>query len=93
VNSIRAANPQTTPWMEGKKLLPVHLLWKTDGKGLDLRKLLDDPPAEFDTEAIMKWGPAAKYLANGPSADLNALFRVAQVFDGPLAVAYAAWFN
>ena len=79
--------------LEGKKLLPVNLLWKTDGKGLDVKALLDDPPARFDTDAIMARGPAAKYLANGPSADLNALFRVAQVFDGPLAVAYAAWFN
>jgi hypothetical protein len=79
--------------LEGKTLVPVHLLWKTDGKGLDLKKLLDDPPAEFDTGAILARGPAAKYLANGPAADLNALLRVARVFDGPLAVAYAAWFN
>jgi hypothetical protein len=79
--------------LQGKKLLPVNLLWQTGGKGLDVKALLDDPPARFDFDAITQRGPAAKYLANGPAADLNALFRVATVFDGPLSVAYAAWFN
>jgi len=80
--------------LEGKKLLPVNLIWRqTGGKMLNVKALLEDPPAAFDVDAIIAKGPSAKYLENGQVADLDALFRVLRVFDGPLGVAYAAWFN
>lgn len=79
--------------LEGKKLIPVGLLWPTDGKGLNLKKLLDDPPPRFDFDAIGKAGPAAKYLENGTLVDLAVIARIAQVFGDSLSVAYAAWFN
>jgi hypothetical protein len=79
--------------LEGKKLLPVGLLWNTGGKGLNIKALLEDPPPRFDFDAIIANGPAAKYLEQGKMVDLNVVFRVANVFGDPLSVAYAAWFN
>jgi hypothetical protein len=79
--------------LEGKKLIPVGLLWATGGKGLNLKALLDDPPERFDLEAIMQKGPAAKYLEQGEAVSLEALLRVARVFGDSTSVAYAAWFN
>ena len=79
--------------LEGKKLIPVGLLWPNGGKGLNLRTLLDDPPERFDFDAIGKAGPAAKYLEQGQEVNLNVLFRLANVFGDSLSVAYAAWFN
>jgi hypothetical protein len=79
--------------LEGKKLLPVNLIWQTGGKGLNLKTLLEDPPAQFDTNAIVRNGPAGKYLDDGKMMDLNALVAVFRLFDGPTAVAYAVWFN
>ena len=80
--------------LEGKKLLPVGLLWPaTGGKGLNLKTLLEDPPEQFDFDAIGKGGPAAKYLEKGDEVKLDVLLRVVRVFGDSLSVAYAAWFN
>jgi hypothetical protein len=79
--------------LEGKKLLPVGLLWNTGGKGLNLKTLLEDPPDRFDTDAIGRNGPDGKYLENGPSVDIGVVIRAATVFGDSLSVAYAAWFN
>src|SRR5262249_12535087 len=79
--------------LNGKKLLPVQILWQTNGKGLNLKTLLEDPPEKFDFAAIEKRGPAAKYLEKGDAVNLNVLFRLSGVFGDTLSVAYAAWFN
>jgi hypothetical protein len=79
--------------LEGKKLLPVGLLWDTGGKGLNVKALLEDPPARFDIDVIIQRGPAAKYLEKGELVDLNVVFRTLNVFGDSLSVAYAAWFN
>ena len=79
--------------LEGKKLIPVGLLWPNGGKGLNLRTLLDDPPERFDFDAIMRNGPAAKYLEKGEEVGLDVILRVGRVFGDSMSVAYAAWFN
>jgi hypothetical protein len=80
--------------LEGKKLIPVGLLWPAlNGKGLNLKTLLDDPPARFDFDTIVKAGPAPKYLEAGQDVNLNVVFRLVTVFGDSLSVAYAAWFN
>src|SRR5262249_35852509 len=80
----------------GKKLVPA--VWvsgigpKTDN-GLNLQKLLDDPPARFDWNALMKNGVPGKYLQKGPEVNMQAILRVGTIFGDSLSVAYAAWFN
>ncbi|MFT3880475.1 MAG: hypothetical protein QM703_12535 [Gemmatales bacterium] len=80
--------------LEGKKLLPIDMLLnKLDGKGLNLKTLLEEPPTTIDFDVVMRDGPAAKYLEKGPMMDLNAIFGVLRVFDNPLRIGYFAWFN
>jgi hypothetical protein len=82
--------------LNGKKLIPEMLVkWispKSEG-GLNLKKLLDDPPEKLDGDLIRKNGVAAKYLEKGVEVDTRALSRIATVFGDSLSVAYAAWFN
>ncbi|MHC4406107.1 MAG: hypothetical protein ACYTG0_41245, partial [Planctomycetota bacterium] len=86
--------------LEGELLLPgwvVRLVAKTpDGKGLNLKTLLDDPPASLSGNKLREDGIDAKYLeAEGTEKvfDLVGLSAVWRLFDGPLRVAYMAWFN
>jgi len=79
--------------LEGKKLLPADMVMQTGGKGLNLKTLLDDPPAHIDFNAVMRDGPAAKYLETGPSMDVNVIFGTLRVFDNPMRMGYLAWFN
>ncbi len=65
--------------------------------GLNFKKLLDDPPNDlFNIERIHDHGIAAKYLEEQEGKkvlDLQAIFSVLQVFDGPFGMAYAARLN
>ena len=67
------------------------------GQGLNVKKLLDDPPADlFNDSRIRKKGIDAKYLEaeRGKKLfDLQAVFAVFQLFDGPFGFAYAARLN
>ena len=63
------------------------------GKGINVKKLFEDPPAEFEWEKIFENGPEKKYLEKGEFIRIDALFRVGRVFDNPTMVAYMAWFN
>lgn len=78
--------------LEGKKLM--FSIGKNDeGKGINVKKLFSDPPAEFEWEKIFENGPEEKYLEKGEFIRIDALFRVGRVFDNPTMVAYMAWFN
>lgn len=79
--------------LEGKKLLPVDMFLQTGGRGLNIRTFLDDPPAQIDFNAVMRDGPAAKYLEKGPSMDTNVILGTLRVFDNPMRMGYFAWFN
>jgi hypothetical protein len=88
--------------LKGERLVSTNLVGFVDhrvkeGHGLNLKKLLDDPPADlFNQERIKKNGIDAKYLEavkGKKEFDLNAVFAVFQLFDGPFAFAYAARLN
>ena len=68
-----------------------------EGKGLNLRKLLDDPPADLlNQDRIRDKGIDAKYLEPEKGKrvlDLGAVIAVVRLFDGPFGFAYAARFN
>lgn len=79
--------------LEGKKLVPVQLLWPTEGRGLNLKTLLDDPPAAFDFAKVQRAGIDAKYLERGTAMDLGVVLGMVQLFDGSPAGMYMAYFN
>ena len=67
------------------------------GQGLNIKKLLDDPPKDlFNVQRIYEEGIDAKYLEPEKGRDLldpRALLSMGQMFDGPLGFAYAARLN
>lgn len=79
--------------LKGDRLYPFDHI----GQGLNLKKLLDDPPSDLLNWArIEKNGIDPKYLEpqNGKQAfDWNAVVAVIRLFDGPFGFAYAARFN
>jgi hypothetical protein len=87
--------------LKGKRLLPSKLLQfvsrHKEGQGLNLKKLLDDPPADlFNWDRIQKKGIDAKYLESERGKqvfDLEAMVAVIRLFDGPFGFAYAARLN
>lgn len=88
--------------MTGERLLPSNLLRGIHqehplGQGLNFRKLLDNPRADLlNWKRINAEGIDAKYLepeAGKPVLDLNALFNVLRLFNGPFGFASAARLN
>jgi hypothetical protein len=86
--------------LKGEKVFPSWILGlgniKTEGKGLNLKTLLDDPPPSISSRKLQEDGIDAKYLeakGNKKEFDVNALFAVWNLFSGPLGVAYMTWFN
>jgi hypothetical protein len=87
--------------LTGERLVSPELLqfvgWKNDGKGVNLAKLLDDPPAKLSNKKLRDDGIGAKYLekvGDKKTFGLIDAFRVWNVLnDGPFGFAYAAWFN
>jgi hypothetical protein len=79
--------------LEGKTLIPVSIYLDTQGKDLNLKKVLDDPPAVLDVVKVMNKGIDAAYLEKGPAANMDVLFNAARVFDGPMGGLYMAYFN
>ena len=82
--------------LKGEKL--VAGLWAHRAEsGINLKALLDDPPARLDVVSLVASGVAdAKYL--GKLTDTNrfddrVFARVSALFGDSLSVAYAAWFN
>jgi len=92
VDAWLAALTELESLLEGKKLLPS--LWgEADGQGVNLKTLLEDPPAEFRGEELAAHGLPAKYLEHGPPVDFRVFLVVLQVFQDTTAVGYMAWFN
>jgi len=95
IDAWLAAVTEVEALLEGKKLMVY--IGKEDkedmGKGINVKKLFEDPPAEFEWEKIFENGPEKKYLEKGEFIRIDALLRVGRVFDNPTMVAYMAWFN
>jgi hypothetical protein len=73
-----------------------NLVAKPSDKGLNIKKLLDDPPTSISPTKLQRDGIDAKYLdadEKKMELDIGVLVAVWQAFDGPLGVAYMAWFN
>jgi hypothetical protein len=64
-----------------------------DGKGLNLKALLDNPPDKFDFFGGFPRNLPDRYFSEAPEADWRSLTRVLAVFENTTAVAYWAWFN
>ncbi|HUQ72815.1 MAG TPA: hypothetical protein VM165_25025 [Planctomycetaceae bacterium] len=82
---------------DGRKMIPasiVQFFSPPAKKGLNLKLVLDDPPAKFDWNKLRSDPPADKYLdRTRPDMNLIAFLRVTGVFQNSLGVAYAVWFN
>jgi hypothetical protein len=88
--------------LKGELLVPSELLQfgiagHPKGQGLNLKKLLDDPPVDLlNSERIRKKGIDAKYLEaeeGKPKFNVSAVGAVIQLLDGPFGFAYAARLN
>jgi HEAT repeat protein len=80
--------------LDGKLMLPAGLDNK-DGKGLNLKTLLDDPPEKLVLDpAFFFEGLPDKYWSEGKAVAPRVLRRAFEVFGDPTSVGYyAAWFN
>jgi hypothetical protein len=95
IDAWLAAVTEIEALLEGKKLMfYIGKENKEDmGKGINMKRLCQDPPAELEWEKIFENGPDKKYLEKGEFISFDTLFRVGRVFDNPTMVAYVAWFN
>lgn len=92
IDAWLAAVGELEGMLEGKKLM-FNLGGPNQERGINVQKLLEDPPAELDWEKVWREGPAEKYLEKGEYINIGRLLRVLSVFNDPMAVGYAAWFN
>jgi hypothetical protein len=82
--------------LNGERTLTFDGLGKDfvkDGKGLNLKALLEDPPAKFILQEGFPRTLPDKYFTERRDVKIDVLSRVFQLFGDPTAVAYAAWFN
>jgi hypothetical protein len=88
--------------LKGERLLPSSLIRivcdnHNEGQGLNLKKVLDDPPMDLlNGERIREKGIDSKYLEaekGKPLFDANAVMAAFRLFDGPFGFAYAARLN
>jgi hypothetical protein len=62
-------------------------------EGINLKKLLEDPPAWLDFQALIRGRLPEKYMEKGKPAPVEILFQLQSVFNLPTGWAYPAWFN
>ncbi len=79
--------------LEGKSLLPVSMFLPTGGRNLNMKTLLNDPPATIDIQKIFEKGIDDKYLEKGPVCDIDKLLRILRLFDSGSMGMYMAYFN
>jgi hypothetical protein len=82
------------PLLDGKRTFP-RFVFNRDGKGLNLKTLLDDPPEKFVLGDLISFPENLpdKYWSNQKDVNLDVLLRVFQIFGNPTTVGYAVWFN
>lgn len=93
-----AAVDETERLLKGDTVIELTgLLRKNEGMGLNVKALLDDPPAKLDFQKILgDAGIDEKYLTKLTERnryDDGSFNRVMNVFGDTLGMAYMAWFN
>ena len=79
--------------LEGKRtFLKAFGLGKNE-KGLNLKKLFDDPPQKLVFDGKFPKNLPDRYFSEERDVDIGVLFRVFTLFENTTSVAYAAWFN
>jgi hypothetical protein len=76
--------------LDGKKLIP-GLAAVEPGEGVNVKKLLESPPAKIDLFAWPAEG-SKPYREKGPMVDLTIWARAERVFGGEF-IGFAIWFN
>ncbi len=79
--------------LEGKKVIPMFWRGGDPERGINVKTVLDEPPAKFDFLALLNDGPSAKYISKGTEVDGQVIWRAFQMFDRPMMMGYMAWFN
>lgn len=88
--------------LKGDRLVPSGLLGlvhagQKSGQGLNVRKLLDDPPMDLlNLDRVREKGIDPRYLEpekDKPQFSIDAIFNVTRLFDGPFGFAYMARMN
>jgi hypothetical protein len=95
INAWLDAVAELEALLEGKKVLSDLFFFgnfQKNGKGLNLKTLLEHPPAAFRLATPSDWLPD-EYWDKKPPVDVFKLLAATQVFEQPSAVAYAMWFN
>jgi hypothetical protein len=93
IDSWLACMSELQDVLEGKKTFVASFLSRK-GKGINLKVLLEDPPLSWDfNKAQTDWLPDEKYWMKAPDLNLAAFFQALQIFNNPMGVAYAVWFN
>lgn len=93
VNAWLAMMTELEALLDGKRTFLQVFGINRNGKGLNLKSLLDDPPEKFVQDGTFPLNLPDKYWFEAKDVDLNVLWGVIQVFGNPTAVAYAVWFN
>jgi HEAT repeat protein len=88
-----AAIAEVEALLEGKKVFPQWFGLEKNGKGLNLRALLDDPPKNFEPTREFFERLPDKYWSKADEVDMAAIMRISTLFGDTTAVAYVAWFN
>lgn len=103
VNAWLGALTELESLLKGESLIPSSLLIFIDGddrhvgKGLNVKRLLDDPPLDLlNLKRLQDKGIDAKYLEEEKGRkviDIAKMFLAFQLFDGPFAFGRAARMN
>lgn len=67
--------------------------WGRNGKGLNLKALLEDPPAGFQVDLEFLKKLPDQYYSDEKEFDVAVCFRVFVMMQNTTGVGYAAWFN
>jgi hypothetical protein len=78
--------------LDGRRTF-LRVFIQKQGKGLNLKALLDDPPEKFVLDGAFPQNLPDRYWFEGKDVDVNVLWFVIQAFGDSTAAAYAVWFN
>src|SRR5581483_373960 len=93
INAWLAMVTQMESLLQGKSTFQSLFHPKNDEKGLNLKTLLEDPPAKFVLDNDFPKNLPDKYFSKTKASDPWILWGFLQLFNDPTEGAYAMWFN